>query len=496
MNRPPFMSWLVYKEVRALFWPWAGFALVLAIAPAADETFLIGGSGLVFYVAAAVVLGGMSIGHEYAHGTLVTWLAQPAPRRRLVLTKLLVLAVMLLTLAALAFAVYSPYLHVPARDRPAFFLLPAACGVLIAPWMTLVGRSATAGAVFTTAIPVMLLIGVSVVRRLIGAGPSPLAWTVFVYSLTALCCVGAWQQWRLAQRLEGIERADGDLFVARRSGRGTARRRDLPALNWRPPVRLLITKELRLHSLAFALMLIYVVLVCADVLLWGKVLTPIISICFTGVTAIAVGACGIAEERRWGTVEWQLLLPLSIRAQQTVKVGVIVGLIGVMGIALPLTLSRLLGFGVSGSIVPAFALVVLAVAAVAFYASSACSGGMPAFVIALATATLGGLLPVSASTVSHQATELWREWFPRAVGVTPGGRWLVGEIVRIETPLLVSGLVVLATVLALRNHRYADLTRGRIVRQVGLLVFYVVVGVVTVGVTMSGVWLAGLLPTA
>ena len=492
MNRPPFMSWLVYKEVRALFWPWFAFALAIAAVPFADERFMAGGSSLVLYVTAAVVLGGMSIGQEFAQGTLVMWLAQPARRSRLLFTKLAVLAGMLMVLAALVFIVYGPHLHVSTWDRNAYFLLPAACGVFIAPWMTLVGRSAAAGVVFTVAIPALVALGATVGRTtfhpFLFAGRH-FEWTVFVYGMLILCGVGAVQVWRKMRRLEGLGRRDSDFYMPMWRHRAEAGKAPQTSARMRRhPVRSLLTKELRLYSLAFALTGLYLVVWCANAF-WGQAfLTPLIPVTFGPLIAIALGACGIAEERRWGTTEWQQMLPMATWTQQAVKLGVLIGLTVLLALALPIVVDDL--WAPLGTFLT-LAAIVLPVAAVSFYASSVCSGGMSAVVISVAATALAiGLFSEGAMTLGRIAAELGRErfhWFGWTL--SNSGRTSV-EVVVAELRLFGLGLVVLATVLALRNQRHADLSPGRIVRQVGAISLYLAAGMVILGVTMSGVWLS------
>ena len=108
---------------------------------------------MIVYAVGTVALGALSIGHEYTNRTLTLLLSLPVDRRRLYLVKLGVLIPMLVALAALASR--------PARTRRALdpagaapiLLLAVACGLFLAPWLTMVCRSPLAGIVFALAIP-------------------------------------------------------------------------------------------------------------------------------------------------------------------------------------------------------------------------------------------------------------------------------------------------------------------------------------------------------
>ena len=93
------MPWraAIGKELRALFPAWTAFAIALVVSIAFSGTW----SWLIF-ILGAVVLGALSIGHEYLHGTLSPWLALPVSRWQLVAAKLAALTPLLVSLAILA----------------------------------------------------------------------------------------------------------------------------------------------------------------------------------------------------------------------------------------------------------------------------------------------------------------------------------------------------------------------------------------------------------
>src|SRR4029453_4532904 len=103
--RPPrVLPPVVAKEVRALLPLWLGAVAALLGVPAlggwlSAGTGSIDAPGLLVYGAAALPLGGLSMGHEYGSRTLPLLLSQPASRVRVFVVKQSVLGTMLLILA-------------------------------------------------------------------------------------------------------------------------------------------------------------------------------------------------------------------------------------------------------------------------------------------------------------------------------------------------------------------------------------------------------------
>lgn len=82
--------------------------------------------GLFAYVAGSIAIGAHSVGQEYLYRTLPMLLSQPADRRRVYLIKFMVSAVMLLTLAALAAAVFADVWR-PGPWQFSLVILPVLC---------------------------------------------------------------------------------------------------------------------------------------------------------------------------------------------------------------------------------------------------------------------------------------------------------------------------------------------------------------------------------
>ncbi len=147
----------VTKEIRALF-PTYAAALVTVVAASFGHSHTPIAIGLLAFAFGSVALGAQSFGHEYSHRTVGLLLSQPIDRRRLFLYKLAVLFVMLLTLTAVALLMFRDVLRLAASPHTtsSMLVLAAACGLFVAPWLTLVSRSTLAAVVFTIAVPGVL----------------------------------------------------------------------------------------------------------------------------------------------------------------------------------------------------------------------------------------------------------------------------------------------------------------------------------------------------
>ena len=111
-----------------------------------------------------------------------------------------------------------------------------------------------------------------------------------------------------------------------------------PASTRRPATWLLVKKELRLQQLTFAVSGLYVV-GWVGVLAFGSfapasraTLLFMLTVFHSGAIPLLAGSLASAEERKLGTLEWQLLLPMARWKQWVTKAAV------ALGIALTLTL--------------------------------------------------------------------------------------------------------------------------------------------------------------
>ena len=143
----------IWKEARALMVPWFACVLCMVVPRVLDDPRMLGSLSVAAYFIGAAALGALSVGHEYTGRTLGLLLSLPARRQRLLGIKLGVLATVLLTLWAVAYTVVFGDTLLPQESKQAASVLPMICGLFLAPWLTMVCRSAVGGAVFTLALP-------------------------------------------------------------------------------------------------------------------------------------------------------------------------------------------------------------------------------------------------------------------------------------------------------------------------------------------------------
>ena len=428
-------AWLtpaVTKEIRALFPAWTACLLTLAAGLVVRDPKT-RALGLLVYGFGSVMLGAQALGHEYSHRTLPILLAQPIGRKRLLLIKMSVLTVMLFSIAGLAWIVFGGDrgLLDPLWREPRVLALATVCGLFLAPSLTMVCRGTLPAVVFTLALPAIVLILAEITATIVhgamgGVEFDRVKLTVFWWGVVALCAGAAVTGWRMFMRLEALEGAGPEVALPTRA------RQDTPlagtatlAMRRRHPVWLLVKKELRIQQLAFVVVLIHVAL-------WGSffvmarlapdvpryALAPFPAL-YCGLIALIIGALASAEERQFGTLEWQVLLPMPMWKQWAIKAGVTLGLALLLGIGLPLIL-----LVADGSVANAFEirrmlreapLIVLLLATCSLYVSSICASGVRALVLSL---------PVIAGTflvfqIGHWAVEtvVVRTFFVRRPGM-------------------------------------------------------------------------------
>jgi ABC-type transport system involved in multi-copper enzyme maturation permease subunit len=321
------------------------------------------------YAAGCVLMGATAFGSEFEQRTIGYLLTQPFPRSKLYRDKLLVMGLLLavaatqIVLGNLLAAKEVPSMTTDGLEPSLLFwvtfLAPPVFAFCSGPMLSLRTRSTLAGAVFTAAIPlVLILVGqlsLSLVWKLRNPGkeltdfaPHIGAWCYLILPLWL--AFSAWFGWHTFKTLElrGEQQAgsgshplagllDGlvSALWPSRSARGTA---------------MLIRKELRLHVVPWLVSSLLV-------LVWGfiwfikpsdpelmttskldfiKDFTLFIAVVFGGMNLCFIGSASIAEERQLGTLDWQLTCPATVRRQWWVKVGVTFVLSVLLGIALPL----------------------------------------------------------------------------------------------------------------------------------------------------------------
>ncbi len=353
------------KEIRALFPAWMACVLaIVAIGLIGDPRLY--ALGLLLSGFAAVALGALSIGQEYTHRTLALYLTQPARRGRLLVIKLAVLAPMVIALGALAWvAIPTPLeVHFATGARPwgdswpplVVILLPTLCGLFVAPLLTMLCRSPIAGMVFAVMVPVLVgLTGQLLATLRFGWATTAVevsrdfAFVVFWWGMVGVCCVAAVFSWRMFHRLEAIDWPDQDLHLP--TGWSLPRTHTASGPAHRHPVWLLVKKELRIQQMAFVVAGLYLIAWATLSLLSSVVpemagpphgpLINVMAILYSGLLALLIGSLASAEERQYGTVEWQVLLPMAVWRQWVVKAATAIALALLLGVAGPVVLAYL-----------------------------------------------------------------------------------------------------------------------------------------------------------
>ena len=384
------------KDIRALMPVWAAAALTIAADPvlrrAAPGLHASLPVGVFAYVVGALALGAHAIGHEYTSRTLATLLVQPWKRSSMLLGKASVLAVMLASLALIAWPMLFHTVGRVFSPRYPTLLLPLIGGLCVAPYVTMRSRSQIAGIVFTAAIPGVtylgaLLAGVSVYGTGSDAAEK-VASAVWPPAMLVFSAAGAVLSARAFMRLQDVEVWREELGLPR--WLRVVDRRPV-----RPPTWMLVKKELRLQQMTYALVLLYAAIWTA-LTIAGRLNSefardfPIraVGVLYFAILPLVMGSIASAQERQLGTLEAQAMLPVPVAQQWAVKAGVVLVLAVVLGVALPWAVFAP-PQGASGAVWP-LATAVLLLTAWALYLSS-CSGSA---IIALAL-----VLPATAAVI-------------------------------------------------------------------------------------------------
>ena len=366
-----------------------------------------------------------------------------------------------------------PVLPQTAKETASF--VPVLCSLFLAPLLTMACRNPIAGTVFTLAVPgVLLVLGEWLGVAKYGHGSVMDAFRLgFVsFGTLGLCAIGAVTGWWMFIRLEAIEGPGQDVRLPQWLRFGGIASSAAPQLTRHNPAWLLVKKELRLQQLSFVVTALYVL--GWLVLIWlanvfdrkyGDLFTPL-SLLHAGLLPMLIGSSASAGERQIGTLEWQVLLPMTAAKQWAVKAGVVFGLTIVLALGLPAVLiyfgGRILG-GATPSLVGSESFIALALllASGSLYVSSLCSSALWALVMSF-PATLG---PWIFLNVMMDWARIG--WFTMATRVPTA-----------LTLLLVSGFIAMLLLFAFTNHRTADRDPRRVWKQVVLMAAFITAGVV------------------
>jgi len=333
---------MIEKEFRALLPIWLAAAAAMLLAHASGRAYEFLGAAA-FWLGAAT-LGAFSIGHEYVYRTVGLVLTLPIPRSRLWASKLVVLAAFVTSLAVLAFYVQAFGNATAGPLRVLTLAVVAAVG--LAPWVAMLSRSALGGAVFAASIPGFLFTAAQFTGlQLYGYTRTvdEFTETFMTVAMVSLSALGVVLGWRRFERLEAIEGRGADVSLFRSSGPTSA----FSARRRSHPIWLLVMKEARLQQIPWVLTAIYVAIYVSIVQFSsdrGNVdnLVTLLTVFYTVIIGLLVGALAGGEERQLGVHDAQLLLPISSLLQWMVKIASSLALGVVLTIVLPLILVTVL----------------------------------------------------------------------------------------------------------------------------------------------------------
>ncbi len=431
------MSPLVAKEIRLLL-PAFGMALLLAILPAwivplsiyvnahdfdsqtrgSDFAAIIVSLLVPPFGLGVVILALSSFGREFSLKTFSLVLAQPIERKRIWQTKIAMLVVAtatLLTASALSCAVR---IHTGSgwviRD---LFLLGGTTAIVAlssALWTTLLLRQIEAAVWIATLVPVAILM----IIDLCGGQRAVMLAAMGVYAI-----FGFWlARWQFSRAQEiawtgGVITLSGWRKAEAATQRASRARRPRAALFW---------KELQLHQMSLmgmaGLFALHLVVVCVRKIGHYPVgdQTRFSLDVFGGfwfIVPVVIASFSVAEERRLGTMQDLLCLPISSRIQFIIKLVLALFIGGFLSALLFWTAEGIGGvFGVGsdivGSKVPFYGgalallfLIFLVLVLIGFYASTLARGIVQALAAAIATAAVMG-----------------------AIGMLISARWTIGSI--------------------------------------------------------------------
>ncbi len=345
------MSALVQKEIR-LVWPAWVAALCLAVLPPhlseyGPDTWRV---WLFFFGLGAVILSALPLGRELSLGTFSNLLAQPVERRRLWRVKFSVLAVALGSVWA-GFVLFSPMRAFQWAEAATWDEVSALAGLLAllafsgGLWTTLLLRHTVASILVTVMTP--LIISMAILGALDRYPPPTAIETSYgVLVLYAILAI-VWAR-KLFLRAQDTQWTGGTIALPawRRRGATSSTESKPPS----GPLRALVGKELQLHqaTLLVAGVLAGVHLGAIAALKLG-VIGPGSN--FRGAVEgfwmlwlalpLMAGSSAVAEERRLGTQEAHLCLPVSRRRQCRLKFSVVLALGVLLGAAVPWLLEGL-----------------------------------------------------------------------------------------------------------------------------------------------------------
>lgn len=419
---------------------------------------------VVSYVAATLGLGAQSFGYEYTHRTLGQLLMLPVDRGRLLVVKLGVLTALVVPLAAYA------WISEVFAKQPVLLWLSAGAALCLTPALTMLCRSALAGAVFSASMPGMVLGVVTLVYTYNDRSDQAehAALVAWAWLMVPLLASAAPLGWRRFMRLEWAEGGSQEMHIAWPS-------RSAPDGRSRHPLWLLVKKELHLQRMAFALTALYLIGTTLAIVAFGwpdvdasalAALQAASSIYWLGLP-ILVGSLTIAEERHLGTLSWQSLLPMPAWHQWAVKSGTVFTLALLLGLGVPMSIAAIYWPAERPNLGLVMVLTTVTTAA-SMYISSLCTAGVRAALASLVAIPLGLWLVVTLAVVLRNRS------MTQEFGSGREDVWFAVVVLA----------VVLLMAFAFVNRRPEPPAASQIRRQAISLAALIVVGLLTLAATL------------
>ena len=484
------------KEVRALLPWWLCVAAATATAVFAqpgsqfpevrrDYEALV----MTVHTLGVLALASLSIGHELTHGTLQGLLVQPIDRRRILLLKLIVLIPAVVALGAIVDAVFTTrYLSTRTGSGPLLIWGSVAAAIGLVPLLTMLTRKPLGGVVFAIVIP-GLVFAASEWRYPLREGVQ--AWSLTMYGTLIASAVG----------LIALVRLFSTVQVA---GDGTARSWSGPAASSarlsaspRHWFWLLIKKEIRLQYLTLTVSGLY--LVAAVLVLIAQYRNPdymgptfyAVTGLHGGFIALLVGAMSSAEERQFGTLASQVLMPRRASWQWMIKVGVALALTAILAAGLPALLMAIHRPADSFRVEEEFVAGMLLLTCGAMYVSSLASNSLWALLASLPAIGVGLLLTLGQLRPVRLAIYRWLPVDQQRIGAILNAEWRTDawparwkQLERIwwlesdATAWVIAGVALLTLYFAARNHRSLERNLRTVATQVATLILLFWIGTI------------------
>lgn len=446
---------MIAKELRALLPVWVAVAGAMVVSALVRDLRPFNAPA---YFIGAAALGAMAMGHEYSHRTMALVLTQPVSRRRVLLTKLAVLAALLLGLAWLS-TIAVPLGRGERVFGTAARWLPAIAALFITPLLTLATRSPIGGAVLTLGLCGVLVANsewIAIQRYGFASDVDGFRVQLIWRGLMLFSAGAAALLWWTFPRLQVVDGRGEMLDLAPAAG-GSSQ-----ALTRRHPIWLLLGKELRLQQLSFVVAAVYVVVYVAILMSTRGLFDQtdaivILSMLYAAGIAVVIGSIASAEERHLRTIDAQLLLPMRTSGQWLVKVSVVFGLTLVLAIVLPTALTTVFPLERIGWTVAAHGVLgLMALASMSLYVSTLCASGLWALVASMSAAFGTATFVIKLGEVVQG----------RLSSLDAQPDWSVVRWAAAAAVIAVTGSVLN---FALANHRSADRSRARLASQVAIM---------------------------